>query len=57
MRLYIIINLYIFPLISPRYSFSIDGLTIIMKIVGRCDVKYIMTDKKQYLQFQSFNLM
>jgi hypothetical protein len=36
-------NLYIFPLISLRDIFSINGLTLILKVIGQCDVEAIMT--------------
>ena len=35
--------IHFFPLISSRYTFSINGQTLILKIIGQCDVKSIMT--------------
>jgi hypothetical protein len=40
---WIAFNLYIFPLISPRNIFSINGMTMILKMICQCDVKYIIT--------------
>ena len=31
----------ILPLISTSYIFSIDELTLILKLIGLCDVKYM----------------
>ena len=35
-------NLYIFPLISTRDIFTINELTLILKVIGQCDVEAIM---------------
>ena len=42
-QLYIISNLDNFPLISQSDIFSITELTLILKTIGQCDVKHIMT--------------
>ena len=36
-------TLYILPLILRRDIFNVNGLTLILKIIGQCDVKHIMT--------------
>ena len=36
-------NLDIFPLISPSDIVSLNKLSLILKIIGQCDFKYLMT--------------
>jgi len=36
-------NLYIFPLVSPRDIFRNNRLAMILKNIGQCNVKHIMT--------------
>jgi len=38
-----ICNLYSFPLISPMDILIINGLEMILKSIGQCDVNHIMT--------------
>jgi len=39
----IVQNLYIFPLISSNDIVIIKWLTVILKIIGQCDIKHIMS--------------
>jgi hypothetical protein len=36
----IICNIYIFSLISPRDIFSINGITLLQKMINQCDIKH-----------------
>ena len=47
--------LCIFPFISPRVIFSINRLTLILKIIGWCDVHYDVTDKNNNANFEGID--
>ena len=38
--IFIICNIYIFSLISPRDIFSINGITLLLKMINQCDIKH-----------------
>jgi hypothetical protein len=48
-----ICNLFNFPLISIRNIVSINELTLILKMIGQCDVKH---DKIKNISFESLRL-
>ena len=39
----IICNVDTFPLISPSDIVNLNELTVMLKIIGQCDIKHIMT--------------
>jgi len=51
-------NLDIIPVISRSDIVNINGLTRILKIIGQCDVKYIMTllDENNIISFEDIGL-
>jgi len=38
--IFIICNIYIFSLISPRDIFSINGITLLLNMINQCDIKH-----------------
>jgi len=51
-----LVILDILPLISPSDIVSMNELTVILKIIGQCQIHYDVTDKNNSTSFQGLNI-